>query len=112
MRGPGMEKNLGQGIAPKIENDLKEMAMGEDMVQEKRKGQIDPISQVVLKVKFTVQHRNQEEMVGIFQQRGLTMDKVEMGEIKVGMIKGNLGVPNMNLRIKGRKRVIQKILVS
>ena len=38
MRGPGMEKNLRQGIAPKIGNGLKGMAMGDNMVLEKRKG--------------------------------------------------------------------------
>ena len=110
MRGSGMEKNLEQGIAPEIGNGLKGMAIGENMVLEKRKGQIDLISQIVLKVKFTIQHRDQEEIVGISQQRGLTMDNVEIGEMKVEMIKGNLGIPNM--KIKGRKRVIQKILVN
>ena len=49
-----MKKDLGQGIAPKIGNGPKGMAMGENMVLEKRKGQIDPIIQMVLKVKFTI----------------------------------------------------------
>ena len=40
MKGLGIEKNLGQGMAPKIGNGLKEMAMGKDMVPKKRKGQI------------------------------------------------------------------------
>ena len=101
-----------QGIAPKIGNGLKGMAKGENMVLEKRKGQIDPISQMVLKVKFTIQHRDQEEMVGISQQRALVMDKVEMREMKVRMIKENFEITNMTLRIKGRKRVIQKIVVN
>ena len=70
---------MGQGIAPKIENGLEKMAMEENMVLEKRRGQIDPISQIILKVKFTIQRRNQEGMVGISQQRGLTMDKMGMG---------------------------------
>ena len=43
MKGVGIEKNSGHGIAPKIGNDLKKMAMGKDMVPEKRKGQISPI---------------------------------------------------------------------
>ena len=35
MKGLGIEKNLGQGIAPRIENGLKKMAMEENMVLKK-----------------------------------------------------------------------------
>ena len=36
MKGLGIEKNLGQGMAPKMGNGLKEMTMGKDMVPKKR----------------------------------------------------------------------------
>ena len=67
MKGLGIEKNLGQGIAPKIGNGLKEMAMGKDMVPEKSKGQISPIDQMGCKVKLTIPSKNQEKMVNISQ---------------------------------------------
>ena len=40
------------------------------------------------------------------------MDKVGMGEMRVGMIRKGLGIPSMTLRMKGKKRVIQKILMD
>ena len=42
--GTWYRKNLGQGMAPKIGNGLKKMAMEENVVLEKRRGQIDPTS--------------------------------------------------------------------
>ena len=86
--------------------------MEENTVLEKRRGQIVPISQIVLKVMFTIPCRNQEEMVGISQQRGLTLDKIGMEEMKVGTIKGNFKIPSMTLRIRRMRKVIQKIPVS
>ena len=67
MKGLSIEKNLGQGIAPKIGNGLKEMAMGKDMVPEKRKGQISPIDQMEPKARLTIPSKNQERMVNISQ---------------------------------------------
>ena len=67
MKGLGIEKNLGQGIASKIGNGLKKMAMGKDMVPEKRKGQISPIDQMGPKVKLTIPPKDQERMVNISQ---------------------------------------------
>ena len=44
--------------------------------------------------------------------KGTSNEQGGRGEMKVEMIKRNLGTPNVNLRIKGRKRVIQKILMN
>ena len=63
MKGLGIGKNMGQGIAPKTRNGLKKMAMGKGMVPEKRKGQIGPIDQMGPKVKLTIPPKNQERMV-------------------------------------------------
>ena len=56
--------------------------------------------------------KSQEEMVGISQQKVLVMNRVGMGEMRVEMIRRNLEILNMTLKIKGKKRVIQKILVN
>ena len=112
MKGLGIEENLGQDITPKVGNGLNEMAMGKGMVQKKRKGQVGPIDKMEPRVKFTIPPRNQERMVNISQQKVPVMDKMGMGEMKVKMIKGNFKVPNMTLRIRRMRKVIQKIPVS
>ena len=112
MKGLGTEKNLGQDIAPKIGNGLKEMAMGKGMVLKKRRGQVSPIGKMGPRVKLTIPPKNQERMVNISQRKAPVMDKMGMGEMKAGMIRGNLEIPNMTLKIKKMKKVIQKIPVS
>ena len=67
MKGLGIEKNLGQGIPPKIGNGLKEMAMGKDKVPEKSKEQISPIDQMEPNARLTIPPKNQERMVNISQ---------------------------------------------
>ena len=61
MKELGIEKNLGQGIPLKIGNGLKEMAMGKDMVPEKRKGQISPIDQMEPKARLTIPPKTKKE---------------------------------------------------
>ena len=65
--GTWYRKEFGQGIPPKIGNGLKKMAMGKDMVPEKRKGQISPIDQMEPKARLTIPPKNQERMVNISQ---------------------------------------------
>ena len=112
MKGLGTEKNLGQDITPKVGNSLKEMVMGKGMILEKRKGQISPIGKMKSKVKLTIPPKNQERMVNISQRKVLLTDKMEMGEMKVGMIEGNLEILSMTLKIRKMRKVIQKIPVS
>ena len=47
-----------------------------------------------------------------FPTKALGMDKVEMGEMKIEMIKGNIGILELVLKMIVMKRVIQRILVS
>ena len=107
MKGLDIEKNLGQDITPKIGNGLKEMAMGKGMVPEKKKGQISPIGKMEPKVKLTIPPKDQERMVNISQRKVPVTDKMGMGEMKVGMIKGNLEIPNLTLKIRKMRKVIQ-----
>ena len=65
-----------------------------------------------LRVKLIILPKDQERMVGISQQRVLVMDKVGMGKMRVGMIRRGLGIPNMTLGKKRKKKVIQKILMN
>ena len=105
-------KEFGQGITLKRRNGPKGMDVERDIVLERKKRQVNPISQMELRVKLIILPKDQERMVGILQQRVLVMHKVGMGEMRVGMIRRGLGIPNMTLRMKGKKRVIQKILIN
>ena len=107
-----MKGNLGQGITLKKRNGPKGMAIERDIILEKKKRWVSPTSQMGLRVKLIILPKYQEGMVSISQQRVLVMDKMGMGEMRVEMIRRNLKVLNMTLRIKGKKRVIQKILMS
>ena len=88
------------------------MAIERDMVLEKKMKQESPTSQMGLRVKLIILPKDQEGMVSISQQRVLVMDRMGMGEMRVEMIRRNLEILNMTLKIKGKKRVIQKILMS
>ena len=46
------------------------------------------------------------------QLKALGMDKVEMGEMKVGMIERNIGILELVLKMIVMKKVIQKIPMS
>ena len=46
------------------------------------------------------------------QLKALGMDKVEMGEMKIEMIKRNIGILKLVLKMIAMKRVIQRILMS
>ena len=46
------------------------------------------------------------------QLKALGMDKVEMGEMKIEMIKGNIGILELVLKMMVMKRVIQRILMN
>ena len=88
------------------------MAIERHMVLEKRKKQVSPTSQMGLTVKLIILPKDQEEMVGISQQKVLVMDKMGIKEMRVEMIGRNLDILNMTLKIKGKRRVIQKILMN
>ena len=112
MRRLGIERNLGQGKTLKRKNSPKRIDMEGDMVLEKRKKPVSPTSQMGLRVKLIILPKDQEGMVSISQQRVLVMDRMGMGEMRVEIIRRNLEILNVTLRIKGKKRVIQKILMN
>ena len=105
-------KYLGQGITLKSKNGPKGMTIERDMVLERRKKQVSPTSQMGLRVKLIILPKDQEGMVSTSQQRVLVMDKMGMGEMRAEMKRRNLGTLNMTLKIKGKKRVIQKIFMN
>ena len=112
MKGPKMEDNWEQGITLKTSNTPKAMDMEKGMVLRKKRGQVRFINQMVLRVKFIMLPKDQEKVVSISQLRVPKMDKVGMEEMGVEMIKRNTKTPGMTLRIRKRKRVIQKTLMS
>ena len=111
MKELGMERNLGQGITLK-KKWPQGNGYGRDRELERKKRQVNPISKMKLRVKLIILPKDQERMADISQQRVLVMNRLGMGEMRVGMIRIGLGIPNMTLRMKGKKRVIQKILMN
>ena len=65
-----------------------------------------------LTVKLIILPKDQEEIVGISQQRVLVMDKMGMREMRVEMIRRNLEILNMTLKIEGKRKAIQKTLIN
>ena len=55
---------------------------------------------------------NHKDKVVISQLKVLGMDKVEMGEMKIEMVKRNTGILELVLKMIVMKRVIQKILMN
>ena len=53
-----------------------------------------------------------KDNVVISRLKVLGMDKVEMGEMKIEMITGNIGILELILKIIVMKRVIQRILMN
>ena len=86
--------------------------MGKGMVLRKRKGQVSPIGKMGPRVKLTVPPKNRERMVSISQQKVPVMDKMGMGEMKAGMIRGNLEILSITFKIRKMRKVIQKIPVN
>ena len=64
------------------------------------------------RVKLTIPPKNQERMVNNSQQKVPVMGKMGMGEMKARMMKGNLEILSMTLKIRKMRKVIQKIPVS
>ena len=101
--GLDIERDLGQGITQKRRNGPKRIDIERDMVLQRRKKQVNPISQMGLSVKLIILPKNQEGMVSISQQKVLVMDKMGMGEMRVEMIKRNLEVLNNDFEDKGEE---------
>ena len=65
-----------------------------------------------LKPRVIILLMNHKDKVVISQLKVLGMDKVEMGEMKIEMVKRNTGILELVLKMIVMKRVIQKILMN
>ena len=110
--GTWYRKEFGAGYNPKVGNGLKEMTMGKGMVLKRRRGQVSPTGKMGPGVKLTILPKNRERMVNISQQKVLVTDKMGVEKTKARVIKGNLEIPSMTLKIRKMRKVIQKIPVS
>ena len=83
--------------------------MGDKMVQEVKEKVTRLIELMELKPRVTILLMSHKGKAVISQLKVLGMDKVEMGEMKIEMIKRNTGILGLVLKKIVMKRVIQKI---
>ena len=86
--------------------------MGENMVQEVKGKVIRFIELMELKPRVIILPMSHKDKVIIYQLKVLGMDKVEMGEMKIEMIKENIGILGLILKMIVMKRVIQRNLMN
>ena len=86
--------------------------MGSNMVLEAKEKVIRLIELMEPKPRVVILLMNHKDRVVISQLEVLGMDKVEMGEMRIEMIKINTGILRLVLKIIIMKRVIQKILMN
>ena len=79
------------------------------VVKEKVIRLIEPIE---LKPRVVILLMSHKDKAVISQLKALEMDKVEMGEMKIEMIKRNIGILELVLKMIVMKRVIQRILMN
>ena len=70
------------------------------------------IELIELKPRVVILLTNHKDKAVISQLKALGMDKVEMGEMRIGMIKGSTEILGLVLKMIAMKRVIQRILMS
>ena len=70
------------------------------------------IELIELKPRIIILLTNHKDKAVISQLKALGMDKVEMGEMRIGMIKGSTEILGLVLKMIAMKRVIQRILMS
>ena len=71
-----------------------------------------PIELIELKPRVVILLMSHKDKAVISQLKVLGMDKVEMEEMKIEMIKGNIGILGLVLKMIAMKRVIQRILMN
>ena len=82
------------------------------MVQEEKERVTRLIELMEPKPRVVILLMNHKDRVVISQLEVLGMDKVEMGEMRIEMIKRNTGILGLVLKMIVMKRVIQKILMN
>ena len=86
--------------------------MGGNMVQEVKEKVTRLIQLMELKLRVVILLMSHKDRVVISQLKVLGMEKVEMGEMKIEMIKRNTGILELVLKMIVMKRVIQRILMN
>ena len=86
--------------------------MGGNMVQEVKEKVTRLIELMELKPRVIILLMSHKGRVVISQLKVLGMDKVEMGEMKIEMIKRNTGILGLVLKMIVMKRVIRRILMN
>ena len=86
--------------------------MGGNMVQEVKEKVTRLIELMELKLRVVILLMSHKDRVVISQLKVLGMEKVEMGEMKIEMIKRNTGILELVLKMIVMKRVIQRILMN
>ena len=86
--------------------------MADNMVQEVKEKVTRLRELMELKPRVIILLMSHKNKVVISQLKALGMDKVEMGEMKIEMIKRNIGILGLVLKLIVMKRVIQRILMN
>ena len=77
------------------------------------KGKITRLIELIeLKPRVVILLMSHKDKADTFQLKALGMDKVEMGEMRIGMIKRSTEILGLVLKMIAMKRVIQRILMS
>ena len=102
----------GQDILSRRKEELNGVDMGGNMVQEVKEKVTRLIELMELKPRIVILLMSHKNRVVISQLKVLGMDKVEIGEMKIEMIKRNTGILGLVLKMIVMKRVIQRILMN
>ena len=86
--------------------------MGGNMVQKEKEKVTKLMEPMELKPRVVILLMSHKDRVVISQQEVLGMDKMEMGEMKIEMIKRNTGILGLVLKMIVMKRVIQRTLMN
>ena len=86
--------------------------MVDNMVQVVKEKVTRLIELIELKPRVVILLMGHKDKVVISRLKVLGMDKVEMGEMKIEMIKRNIGILELVLGMIVMKRVIQRILMN
>ena len=86
--------------------------MADNMVQEVKEKVTRLLELMELKPRVVILLMSHKDKTVISQLKVLGMDKVEMGEMKIEMIKRNTEILGLVLKMIVMKRVIQRILMN
>ena len=102
----------GQGKRYPLKGKLNGVDMVDNMVQEVKEKVTRLIELMELKPRVVILLMSHKDKEVISQLKALGMDKVESGEMKIEMIKRNIKILGLVLKMIVMKRVIQRILMN